>query len=67
MNHIIPKFILYRNLPDDGVLSGMNEIFRKAEEKNPDIIDIKYSISNSVYSEEQLYCFSALIMYKDSK
>ena len=37
------------------------------EEKNPDIIDIKYSISNSVYSEEQLYCFSALIMYKDSK
>ena len=34
-------------------------------EKNPDIIDIKYSISNSVYSEEQLYCFSALIMYRD--
>ena len=37
MNHIIPKLILYRNLPDDGVLSGMNEIFRMAEEKNPDI------------------------------
>lgn len=35
------------------------------KEKNPDIIDIKYSISNSVYSEEQLYCFSALIMYRD--
>lgn len=37
------------------------------QEKNPDIIDIKYSISNSVYSEEQLYCFSALIMYRDKK
>ena len=36
------------------------------KEKNPDIIDIKYSVSNSVYGEEQLYCFSALIMYKDS-
>ena len=35
------------------------------KEKNPDIIDIKYSISNSVDSEEQLYCFSALIMYRD--
>lgn len=37
------------------------------QEKNPDIIDIKYSISNSIYSEEQLYCFSALIMYRDKK
>ena len=37
------------------------------QEKNPDIIDIKYSISNSVYSEEQLYCFSALIMYRNKK
>ena len=34
-------------------------------EKNPDIIDIKYSVSVSVYSEEQIYCFSALIMYKE--
>lgn len=37
------------------------------QEKNPDIIDIKYSISNSIYSEEQLYCFSALIMYKNKQ
>lgn len=37
------------------------------KEKNPDIIDIKFSVSNSVYGEEQLYCFSALIMYKESK
>ena len=32
-----------------------------------DIIDIKYSPSASVFSEEQIYCFSALIMYKDKK
>lgn len=37
------------------------------KEKNPEVIDIKYSISNSVYGEEQLYCFSALIMYKEGK
>ena len=35
------------------------------KENDPNIIDIKYSISNSIYSEEQLYCFSALIMYQD--
>lgn len=37
------------------------------EEKNPDIIDIKYSVSTSIYSEEQLYCFSALIMYQSKE
>lgn len=37
------------------------------KDEEPDIIDIKFSVSNSIYSEEQLYCFSAMIMYKDSK
>lgn len=37
------------------------------KEKNPEIWDIKYSVSTSVYSEEQLYCFSAMIMYQDTK
>ena len=32
--------------------------------EDKDIIDIKYSVSISVFSEEQIYCFSALIMYK---
>ena len=36
--------------------------FLKEEKK--DIIDIKYSVSTSVFSEEQIYCFSALILYK---
>lgn len=35
------------------------------EEKNPNIFDIKYSVSCSIYGEEQLYCFSALILYQD--
>ena len=28
-----------------------------------EVIDIKYSVSATIYSEEQIYCFSALIMY----
>lgn len=32
------------------------------EEK--ELIDIKYSVSTSIFSEEQIYCFSALILYK---
>ena len=28
-----------------------------------DVVDIKYSVSASVYSEEQIFCFSAMIIY----
>ncbi len=34
-------------------------------EHEPEIIDIKFSVSTSIFSEEQIYCFSALIMYKN--
>lgn len=30
---------------------------------NGDIIDIKYQVAISVFGEEQIYCFSALIVY----
>ena len=29
-----------------------------------DVVDIKYEVAISVFSEEQIYCFSALIMYR---
>ena len=28
-----------------------------------DLIDIKYQVAISVFSEEQIYCFSAMIIY----
>lgn len=31
---------------------------------NSDIIDIKYQVSISIFGEEQVYCFSAMILYK---
>lgn len=34
------------------------------EKEIEDIIDIKYAVSSSLYGEEQIYCFSALLMYK---
>lgn len=46
-----------KDLEDD-----INNFIKK---ENPDIIDIKYSVSNSIYSEEQIYCFSALIIYQE--
>lgn len=32
---------------------------------NPiDVIDIKYQVGVSIFSDEQIYCFSAMIMYR---
>ena len=28
-----------------------------------EVIDIKYQVSASIFSEEQIYCFSAMIIY----
>ncbi len=30
---------------------------------NGEVIDIKYQVSASVFSDEQVYCFSAMIIY----
>ena len=41
-----------------------NAINNFINETNPEIIDIKFSVSIGVFSEEQIYCFSALIVYR---
>ena len=46
-----------KDLEDD-----INKFFK---DEDVDVIDIKYSISNSIFGEEQVFCFSALIMYKE--
>lgn len=30
-----------------------------------DIIDIKYTVSSSIFGEDQIYCFSALVWYNE--
>lgn len=35
------------------------------EELDGEVIDIKYQVSASVYSDEQIFCFSAMIIYTD--
>ena len=35
------------------------------EELEGDIIDIKYQVSTFVFGEEQIYCFSAMIIYSE--
>ena len=30
-----------------------------------DVIDIKYQVSVGIFSEEQVYCFSAMVIYNN--
>ena len=40
-----------------------DEINMFLSELDGDVIDIKYQVSSCVYSEEQIFCFSAMIVY----
>ena len=33
------------------------------EEKDKEIMDIKYQVSCSIFGEEQIFCFSAMVIY----
>ena len=42
-----------------------DEMNKFIKEKEPKIIDIRFSVSTSVSGEEQIYCFSSLILYQE--
>ena len=50
------------DLEDEGDLEKAINNYIK-ENDDIEIIDIKYQVSSSIYSEEQIFCFSAMIIY----
>ncbi len=49
---------------DEGHEADLENDINSFIDEDKEIIDIKYSVSCSVYSEEQIYCYSALVIYK---
>ena len=43
--------------------SDLEKEVNKFLESDIEVIDIKYSVSSSIFSEEQIFCFSAMIIY----
>ena len=39
------------------------EVNKFLNDNDIEVIDIKYQVSSSVFSEEQIFCFSAMIIY----
>ena len=42
-----------------------NDINNFLENMTGEVIDIKYQVSIGVFSEEQIFCFSAMIVYTE--
>lgn len=43
-----------------------NDINNFLDNLDGEVIDIKYQVSIGVFSEEQIFCFSAMIVYTDT-
>lgn len=46
---------------DEGDLE--NDINNYINGSNIEVIDIKYQVGTSIFADEQIYCFSAMIIY----
>lgn len=46
---------------EEDLESNMNNFL---EELEKEVIDIKFNVSASIFGEEQIYCFSAMVIYK---
>ena len=46
--------------------SDLEEAVNDFLDNNIEVIDIKYQVSLGLFSEEQIYCFSAMIIYYNS-
>ena len=44
-----------------------NDVNMFLSDENIDVVDIKYQVGVSVFSNEQIYCFSAMIIYRNSE
>ncbi len=48
---------------ENQLTKDVNNFIEEINNQDEEVIDIKFSTSVSVYRDEQIYCFSALIMY----
>lgn len=56
------KVKLFDEIHEKDLEDNINNFLSNLDEEN-EIIDIKYQVSISMFSEEQIYCFSAMIIY----
>ena len=58
---IIMKIKIFDESHEKDLEESINKFLK---EKEAEIVDIKFSVATAIYAEEQIYCFSALLLYK---
>ena len=59
-------FIKVKLFDEEDEFDLENDINQFINNNNIELIDIKYQVAVSVFSEEQIFCFSALILYTEN-
>lgn len=62
---IIMKVAIFDETHEKDLEEDINNFL--LENEDIEVIDIKYQVSTSMYSEEQIYCFSSMIIYLEKK
>ncbi len=57
------KVKLFDEDHEDDLETAINDFLLELE---GDVIDIKYQVTLGICGEEQIYCFSAMVIYKQS-
>lgn len=55
------KVKIFDEMHEKDLENSVNNFLDQIEDA--DVIDIKYQVSISMFGEEQIYCFSAMIIY----
>ena len=50
---------------ENDLTNEINNFIEEISKQDKEVIDIKFSTSISINDDEQIFCFSALIMYDD--
>lgn len=56
------KVKVFDEMHEKDLEKSVNDFLDELDDE--DIVDIKYKVSISMFAEEQIYCFSAMIVYK---
>ena len=56
------KVKVFDEMHEKDLEKSVNDFLDELDDE--DIVDIKYEVSISMFAEEQIYCFSAMIVYK---
>ena len=62
-NDIGDFFMKVKVIDESHELDLESSVNKFISELDGDIIDIKYQVATSIYRDEQIFCFSAMIIY----